>query len=94
MDLSHLHSKIAKKQVLRMQSTRRVILCVAGNNSILICRDDPATSARAVMKSLADQWRIRGGGSDFYAQGGPYPDEVTAPLNELLQLVNAMAKNT
>jgi alanyl-tRNA synthetase len=87
LDLGHLHSKTAKQKVLQLQDEGRVILCTAGNNSIIVCSKDSSTSAKKVLKSLSAQWHLRGGGSDFYAQGGPYPDEVTDPFDEILQII-------
>jgi hypothetical protein len=33
---------------------------------------------------------MRGGGSSFYAQGGPYPSEIADPLAEILDAVRAL----
>lgn len=88
LDLRHLHSKEAKREMVPLEKQGRAILCVAENNSLLIWSGSSSIRAKEVMGTLSHQWSMRGGGSDTYAQGGPYPSAVADPLAELLQVLN------
>lgn len=86
LELSHLSTKAVKEMVKKkLIADGQVWVCLADRRNLLIASRSDAVRADELLREFVGPWGMQGGGNPGFAQGGPVPDSVADPLDQVAQ---------
>jgi alanyl-tRNA synthetase len=84
VDLSHLKARHAREMVKKdLANVGEVWICLGRRGNVLVASGSELVSARETVEQIAAHWNMRAGGNTRFAQGGPFPQEVGSPLEQI-----------
>ncbi len=84
LNLPHLSSNEVKNLLKKhLIEKNQVWICLADKRNILISSTTKVINANEVLQKFINKWGMRGGGNSGIAQGGPVPENIANPLNEV-----------
>jgi len=86
VDLSHLKAQHAREMIKRdLASVGEVWICLGQRGNVFVASGSERMSARETVEQIGRHWNMRAGGNVRFAQGGPVPDEVGSPLEQIAE---------
>jgi alanyl-tRNA synthetase len=84
LDASHLSAKTVRNMLKQdLLEDDEVWVCLADRRNILLATSSPAHDAEQLLAPFRRKWKMRGAGASRLAQGGPVPEDIEDPLEEV-----------
>ena len=88
VDLTHLTPTDAREFLKdTLAEPGEVWVALAERGNLMISSGSDLVDAQAVMSLLTESWGIKGGGNPRFAQGGPVPHDIGAPLGHVVEQI-------
>jgi len=84
VDLTHLAAAGAREFLKEnLADEGEVWVALAERGNLMVSSGAEQVDAQAVLRRFGESWGIRGGGNARFAQGGPVPHDIGAPLEQV-----------
>ncbi len=88
VDLTHLAAGDAREILKKdLAAAGEIWIGLAERGNVMVSSGSEHVDAQAVVREFAERWGVRGGGNPRFAQGGPVPDDIGSPLEQVAEQV-------